>query len=86
MALAIFEPTQYTAELASSGIMTDEAELQKEWENEVRELLNASGLKVPEVSDPQQYYGGRTGEHSEHLPPLLKEMTEVFAIDTAAAW
>jgi len=31
-------------------------------------------------------YGGRKGEHTADLQPLLDEMTEVFRIDPAAEW
>ncbi len=30
--------------------------------------------------------GGRKGQHTEHLQPLLDEMSEVFRIDPAAEW
>jgi ring-1,2-phenylacetyl-CoA epoxidase subunit PaaC len=31
-------------------------------------------------------YGGRCGYHTEHLQPLLTEMSEVFAEDPTAEW
>jgi ring-1,2-phenylacetyl-CoA epoxidase subunit PaaC len=30
--------------------------------------------------------GARTGKHSEHLQPLLDEMSEVFRMDPGAEW
>ena len=30
--------------------------------------------------------GGRHGQHTEHLQPLLDEMAEVFRLDPTAEW
>jgi ring-1,2-phenylacetyl-CoA epoxidase subunit PaaC len=43
-------------------------------------------LKLPEVKDITAHYGGRKGFHTEHLQPMLDEMTEVFRIDAEAQW
>jgi ring-1,2-phenylacetyl-CoA epoxidase subunit PaaC len=50
----------------------------------VTETLTKAGLSVP--SDAQPVYGGRKGYHTEHLAPLLEEMTEVYRIDPSAEW
>lgn len=86
MALGLFEPTEYSEVLAKEGVMATEAELEAAWVTEMEKQITAAGLKVPEVADKTAFYGGRKGQHSEHLAPLLAEMTEVFAIDPEAAW
>jgi ring-1,2-phenylacetyl-CoA epoxidase subunit PaaC len=31
-------------------------------------------------------FGGRVGQHTEYLQPLLDEMAEVFRVDPTAEW
>lgn len=86
MAFGLFEPTAYDEALADEGIQSREAELEAEWVRQVNQLLTASGLQVPVVADKTAWYGGRKGQHTTHLQPMLNEMTEVFVIDPAASW
>jgi ring-1,2-phenylacetyl-CoA epoxidase subunit PaaC len=86
MALGLFEPTQWSDTLAAEGIMPHEKELQAAWSLRVEEHLTSAGLSIPAVSDPTAFYGGRSGKHSDHLSRMLKEMTEVTAIDPTAVW
>ena len=86
LAFGLFEPTEMDEVIAKEGLMPREAELEAKWVEEMEKQITAAGLKVPEVSDKTEYYGGRKGNHSQYLEPLLKEMTEVFAIDPEAAW
>ena len=86
MAFSIFEPTEFTEVLAKEGIQPLEDTLMKEWRVEVEAFLRSSNLQVPQVSDITEYFGGRSGHHTEYLQPLLSEMTEVFAIDPSATW
>lgn len=86
LALGIFEPTEFSDQLAADGVMSPEAELEAEWKSQVSDLFVSSGLRIPEVADPKIGYGGRKGNHTEHLAPLLEEMTQVFAIDPVAKW
>lgn len=86
MAFGIFETTEYTEALAEEHVMKTEAQLREEWLEVVSPILETSGLKIPEEYDVSQYEGGRKGYHSEYLEPLLKEMTEVVAIDPTAVW
>ena len=86
MAYSLFEATEHSATLKADGIMDLESELEAEWEKRVTQLFTESGLKMPEVADKTAFYGGRSGNHTDHLAPLLAEMTEVFVIDPAAKW
>lgn len=86
LAFGLFEPTSFDAEIKAEGLMATEAELEATWVAEMKSLLEAADLKVPAVEDKTIGYGGRSGKHSEHLAPLLLEMSEVFSLDPAASW
>lgn len=83
-ALGIFEPSPYEDELIEAGIFAGERTLRERWLTRVREVVAHTNLSLPGVDEP--VYGGRVGIHTEHLAPLLHEMSEVFRIDPAAEW
>jgi ring-1,2-phenylacetyl-CoA epoxidase subunit PaaC len=85
-ALGMFEPSPFEKELIADKIFEGEAALEKRWWPAVREALAQTDLQCPEISTINAVIGGRTGKHSEHLQPLLDEMSEVFRIDPAAEW
>ena len=84
LALGIFEPGNAEDVLKEAKIFEGEAALQTKWMTEVTALLHKAGLTIPENADP--VYGGRSGNHTPHLQPLLDEMTEVYSIDPSADW
>ena len=86
IAFSLFEPTVHTETLAKEGVQPREDELMKGWRTEVEAFLRQCQLQVPAVNDFVQHFGGRSGHHTEHLAPMLAEMTEVFAIDPEAKW
>lgn len=86
MALGIFEPGEFETELIEANIFAGERALQDQWYAKVSAVVNAAGLKIPAIEDVTPAYGGRKGYHTEHLQPLLDEMTEVFRIDPGADW
>jgi ring-1,2-phenylacetyl-CoA epoxidase subunit PaaC len=86
MALGIFEPGPNEVLLKSSGVFQGEAEAQKLWLALIQPIVAEAGLKLPELSNTKPAFGGRKGTHTEHLQPMLDEMTEVFRIDPAAEW
>lgn len=86
LALGIFEPGPFEDILKSAGIFEGEAVLQQNWLDAVIPLLEKAGLNVPEQSNWAPVYGGRFGQHTEYLQPLLDEMTEVYSIDPSADW
>lgn len=86
MALGIFEPSPYEDQLISEGIFIGEKALQERWLEAITPVMVKAGLRLPEESTWAPAYGGRYGKHSEHLQPLLDEMTEVFRIDPGAEW
>lgn len=86
LALGIFEPGEHDNDLIADGIFAGEAELKKRWLEKVTPILEAAGLTIPVVAENKIAYGGRKGYHSEHLKPLLTEMTEVLSSDPDAEW
>jgi ring-1,2-phenylacetyl-CoA epoxidase subunit PaaC len=81
----IFEAGLDEESLAANGIFPGEAELKKAWKAKVDPMIEAAGLTIPEV-DEEVGLGGRKGYHTEHLQPMLTEMTEVYRLDPAAEW
>lgn len=85
-ALGIFEPSPYKHELITQGIFEGENALQEKWMKQVELVLSQTQLSQPDWKLLDPVYGGRMGKHSEHLQPLLDEMSEVFRIDPTAEW
>ncbi|WP_224995153.1 1,2-phenylacetyl-CoA epoxidase subunit PaaC [Cesiribacter sp. SM1] len=85
-ALGIFEKSPYEDELIQQGIFAGEAELQKRWAEQISKALQPTALQLPSMNSLQPITGGRRGQHTQHLQPLLDEMAEVFKIDPAADW
>ena len=85
-ALGIFEPGRHENEMAEMKVFDGEVILQNKWLAAIKPVLENSGLKIPEQNSWKPSYGGRKGEHTEFLKPLLEEMTEVFRIDPEAEW
>jgi ring-1,2-phenylacetyl-CoA epoxidase subunit PaaC len=85
-ALGIFEPGPYEDILIQSNVFEGEEKLRELWWNQVNEVLKKTDLRIPDISVAEPVYGGRKGNHSEYLQPLLDEMSEVFRIDPTAEW
>ena len=85
-ALGIFEPSPFESTLIDEGIFCGEMELQVLWQEEITKTLSHTKLKLPDFSKINPRFGGRQGIHTEHLPPLLDEMSEVFNLDPSATW
>lgn len=85
-AFGIFEPSPYEDELISSGVFAGEAALQVRWLEAITVVLNETDLKLPNIEKIAPQYGGRVGQHTEHLQPLLEEMGEVIQTDPKAEW
>ena len=85
-ALGLFEPSKLEQEIISEGMFIGEAKCQELWLERISEILNTTELKLPEINAITPEYGGRYGSHTEHLQPLLDEMSEVFSTDPTAEW
>jgi len=86
LALGIFEAGKDEETLASANLFKGEEFLKREWLKEVKLIIDKTKLTLPLVEEVDASLGGRKGYHTEHLNPLLEEMTEVFAIDPSAEW
>jgi ring-1,2-phenylacetyl-CoA epoxidase subunit PaaC len=85
-ALGMFETSPLEKELIEEGIFPGEAVLQNQWKKKIESIISQTRLNLPAWETVQGVTGGRTGKHSEHLQPLLDEMSEVFKIDPSAEW
>jgi ring-1,2-phenylacetyl-CoA epoxidase subunit PaaC len=85
-ALGMFERSPFEEALVHEKIFQGESALQERWQEKVSEILATTKLKVPDWKGIQPVIGGRSGKHSEHLQPLLDEMSEVFRTDPNAEW
>lgn len=85
-ALGIFEESPFEKEIIEAGIFEGEKELQKRWINKVEEIIQQTNLSLADWKIVTPVLGGRAGKHSEHLQPLVDEMSEVFRIDPGAEW
>lgn len=82
-ALGLFEPTPGEDLLVAERIKPSEAELRARWEAEVRPILEAASLAVPEAAPA---YGGRVGRHTEHLAALLADFQMVARLGVGEEW
>jgi ring-1,2-phenylacetyl-CoA epoxidase subunit PaaC len=86
LAIAVFEKGDFEQELIDKDIFIGEAELKTQWLEKIGPILEKAGLRIPLNFDEEAGLGGRKGIHTEHLQPLLDEMTEVFALEPEAEW
>ncbi len=86
LAYSLFEPSEYEEQLKTEGIFEGEKILQEKWLTAIQNIIIQTDMHLPEVKDITIHYGGRKGFHTEHLQPMLDEMTEVFRIDASAQW
>jgi ring-1,2-phenylacetyl-CoA epoxidase subunit PaaC len=86
LALGIFEESDFADALRETNVFEGEKVLQMRWLLEITPVLESSSLVLPELKSWKPAYGGRKGQHTEHLQPLLDEMGEVFRLDPNAEW
>ncbi|HCM77071.1 MAG TPA: phenylacetate-CoA oxygenase subunit PaaI, partial [Cytophagales bacterium] len=85
-ALGMFEKSPFENALISEGIFAGEQVLEDKWKRKVEEVLAQTQLQLPAWDTITPHLGGRVGKHTEHLQPLLDEMSEVLRIDPTAEW
>lgn len=85
-ASGMFEESPYEKEIIAAGIFEGEKKLKELWMAKVEETISQTSLHLPDWKIVQPITGGRIGKHTEHLQPLLDEMSEVFRIDPGAEW
>ena len=85
-ALGVFEPSKFEEILISDEIFSGEQALQSAWEEKIAGIIATTELTLPAFTSLEPAYGGRYGEHTEHLQPLITEMGEVIQSDPNADW
>ncbi|OEK03435.1 phenylacetate-CoA oxygenase subunit PaaI [Roseivirga sp. 4D4] len=85
-ALGLFEPSKFEQDLIDSRVFAGEEALKGQWKNAVIDVISETSLTLPNMESLTPVFGGRYGDHSEHLQPLLDEMSEVFKVDPTADW
>ena len=85
-ALGMFEPSPYEADLQHENIFPAESIIQAQWLENIKKILSQTQLQLPEPNAVSPVLGGRRGQHSEYLQPLLDEMAEVINIDPNEEW
>jgi len=85
-ALGIFEEGDFEKELQAQKIFAGEGALKKQWMENILPELSKANLIIPAEKNWKPELGGRKAYHTEHLQPLLDEMSEVFRVDETAEW
>ncbi len=85
-ALGLFEEGEFESQLKEEGIFEGEAALKNRWMEAITPVLAKANLSIPDESTWAPVYGGRKRVHTEHLQPLVEEMSEVFRVDPSAEW
>ncbi len=85
-ALGMFEVSEFEQDLINEGLFAGEEALKAQWKTKITEVISETSLILPDMESITPVYGGRYGKHTEHLQPLLTEMSEVFNVDPTADW
>lgn len=85
-AAGVFEESALEDRLKETHIFDGEKMLLQRWQQAVEQVLSKTQLKIPDWDSLKAVTGGREGRHSDHLQPLLDEMSEVFRVDPTAEW
>lgn len=80
----LFESDHVEDELVASGVAVDPESLREQWESTVADVFGRAQLSVPQGAWMQS--GGRRGEHTEHLGPMLAEMQFLQRSYPEAQW
>lgn len=92
-ALGLFEPVQGTEKLVEAGVARPESELMHAWLEAVVPTLESSGLQSPVRIKGSTYelsckpgYGGRVGNHTEHLEQIVADLQQVYKMAPGGNW
>lgn len=84
-AVAMFEPLK-EENLVKHSFYPGKEVLKAEWLKQITAIIEENGYTMPTNSNSTIGFGGRNGNHTEYLQPLLNEMSEVIKIDPSAEW
>jgi ring-1,2-phenylacetyl-CoA epoxidase subunit PaaC len=85
-ALGLFEEGDFENDLKNEGVFAGEVALRQLWLETITPTLTKATLNIPHENTWEPKLGGRKGIHTEHLEPLVEEMSEVFRVDPSAEW
>ncbi len=85
-ALGLFEEGDFENDLKNEGVFAGEVALKQLWLETITPTLTKATLTIPHENTWEPKLGGRQGTHTEHLEPLVEEMSEVFRVDPSAEW
>lgn len=85
-ALGIFEHSPYEDLLIAEDVFIGEEAIKRIWLERIQEVVTQTQLEMPDLLIMSPVLGGRVGQHTEYLEPLLDEMSEVFRLDPEAEW
>lgn len=85
-ALGLFEEGDFEQQLIAENIFAGEGALKSRWMETIAPVLAKATLTIPNKNTWEPKLGGRKGYHTEHLQPLVEEMSEVFRVDPSAEW
>jgi ring-1,2-phenylacetyl-CoA epoxidase subunit PaaC len=85
-ALGLFEEGDFENDLINEGVFAGEVALKQHWLETIKPTLTKATLTIPHENTWEPILGGRKGIHTEHLEPLVEEMSEVFRVDPSAEW
>lgn len=85
-ALGMFETSEFENDLIAEGIFVGEEALKKQWLDTITPTIEKASLQIPSSNTWAPVFGGRKSIHTEHLAPLVDEMSEVFRVDPSAEW
>jgi len=85
-ALGIYEESEFETQLISDRVFAGELALREIWIERINSLIAKTDLILPDLARCSPAFGGRIGDHTEYLQPLLDEMSEVVNIDPHADW
>ncbi|WP_295126197.1 1,2-phenylacetyl-CoA epoxidase subunit PaaC [uncultured Chitinophaga sp.] len=87
LALGMFERREEMEDrLMDEKIYPGEEQLKEAWLERIYPILVKSSLNLPDPVNTSPINGGRHGYHTQHLQPLLNEMSAVFRLDPTAKW
>ena len=85
-ALGLFEEGDFENDLKNEGVFAGEVALKQLWLETITPTLTKATLTIPHENTWEPKLAGRQGIHTEHLEPLVEEMSEVFRVDPSAEW
>jgi ring-1,2-phenylacetyl-CoA epoxidase subunit PaaC len=83
-ALGLFEPLAGEELLVREGATVSSLELRRRWLDAVAPVLSRARLDAP-LQAPADT-GGRSGRHTEHLEPLIRDLQSVYRLVPGGQW